>query len=72
MEVEFNLPNRQRIKGKARRNGTVKKAHYQQGADAPYLYTVAYAENGEEKTTDLNPNWVRPVPTEVSTFAMSC
>lgn len=65
MDVEFNLPSRQRVQGKARRNGTVRRAHYREGDTAPHLYTVAYLEKGEEKTIGLNPAWVRPVPTEV-------
>lgn len=71
VEVEFNLPNRQRVQGKARRNGTVKEAHYQRGAKAPYLYTISYLENGQMKTIDLNPAWVRPVPMEVSRRALT-
>jgi len=64
-EVEFDLRNKQRVSGKARRTGRVSKLHFKQGETAPFLYTVAYRENGVEKTTGLKPAWVRPVPTEV-------
>lgn len=50
----------------------VRQVHYREGDLTPHLYTVAYLENGDEKTIGLNPAWVRPVPTEVSSALPAC